>query len=173
MRASSLYLALGVAPLATCAPIYRGSVNHVGDGPDAVHGGAPAPTSWMPYSYWKDEPRPERHESSTAPSAGVSHHTDDDILPPLSKHRNANARLSGQGKGPQGELKIDEIHVGRPARNEDEDVIEFITSRPHYGRPRHQDQSSRERNDMLVVFLAIAFMAAVVLMETWGRIFRR
>lgn len=141
------------------------------DSPDAVHGGAPAPAGWAPYSYWKAEPRPERHESSTPSWTGVSRPVDD-ILPPLSKHRTANAGSSGSGRVTQGNSEIDEIPVFRPVRNEG-DVADLILGSPQYGRPRHQDQASRERNDMLVVFLAIAFMAAVVLMETWGRIFRR
>jgi len=38
------------------------------------------------------------------------------------------------------------------------------------GRPCHYARLSRDRNDMLVVFAAVAFLLAVLAVETWGSI---
>jgi hypothetical protein len=41
------------------------------------------------------------------------------------------------------------------------------------GTPCHYARLSRERNDVLVVFLAVAFLLVVLTVETWGSICRR
>jgi hypothetical protein len=39
--------------------------------------------------------------------------------------------------------------------------------------PCHHGQLAQDRNDMLIVYLAAAFMIVVVVMEAWGGAFRR
>jgi len=39
--------------------------------------------------------------------------------------------------------------------------------------PYHHGQLAHDRNDMLIVYLAAAFMIVVVVMEAWGGAFRR
>ncbi len=64
-----------------------------------------------------------------------------------------------------------------PPNSDDEDDTEMLdrtyATPPQPGIPCPHSRPSRERNDMLVVFLAMAFMLAVVVMETWGSIFKR
>lgn len=154
MKASSLYLALGVAQLATCAPavVRVGDISdairssslhqHTGPGQGPDQGGAPVVVVVV-------EPPPPHRLILTRP-------LHDALLPPLSKHRTPPPP-PGAGVG------------GSPYPSIDGNVV----TPPQLGMPCHGAGSSHERNDMLVVFLAVAFMAMVVVMETWGSISRR
>ncbi len=152
MKASSFCLALGVAQLAACAPIPNARTRA-----DEVlgtrHGGiaTTAPRVWSA-NLVHDPPAAPR-QKEFIPS------------PPLSKHRTPPKAEWPQPDYPeQQQQQQDEA-----AELLDADPV----APPHLSMPCHQNRSSRERNDMLVVFLAVAFMAVVVVMETWGSIFKR
>ncbi len=154
MKASTLCLALsGVAQLVACAPAPGGPTARADEISDTTHGDvAPAPRRWSAYP---------NQDPPTVSQPGGTLPVDVDVLPPLSKHR-----TPGGAPWPH------------PNHHEHDHVFEpldvtSITPPAHPGMPCHHSRSSRERNDMLVVFLAIAFMVVVVVMETWGSIFRR
>jgi len=150
MKASSLCLALGVAQLAACAPTPNARTRA-----DEVlgtrHGGiaTTAPRVWS-INLIHDSPAAPR-QKGFVPN------------PPLSKHRTPS-----EAGRPQPD---------HPEQQRDHEAAEPLDADrvvpPHLSMPCHQGRSSRERNDMLVVFLAVAFMAVVVVMETWGSIFKR
>lgn len=83
--------------------------------------------------------------------------------------------MQGQGQGPP-QIEIIRVRPAAPNVDDEDDaeVLDVTYATPPYpGIPCPHSRPSRERNDMLVVFLAIAFMMAVVVMETWGSIFKR
>ena len=154
MKASSFCLALGVAQLAACAPIPNArspTASHADEVLDTRHGGiaTTAPRVWS-INLIHDSPAAPR------PKGFIPN-------PPLSKHRTPPKAGSPQPDHPEQQLH-DEA-----AEPLDADPV----AQPHLSMPCHQGRSSRERNDMLVVFLAVAFMAVVVVMETWGSIFKK
>ncbi|KAK4149399.1 hypothetical protein C8A00DRAFT_38006 [Chaetomidium leptoderma] len=159
MKATNLYLALGAAQLALCAP---------------VPGVAAAPRTWSPYLTQNDAPEPDRRDPSKLPQPKLIHPADGERIHPLSKHRNQGDRIpktEGSSGWSRERPKSDATRLPHPVHNEDDDFD--LMDIAHHGVPCHQGQSLRERNDMLVVFLAVVFMAVVVVMETWGSLFQR
>ncbi|KAK4042137.1 hypothetical protein C8A01DRAFT_14212 [Parachaetomium inaequale] len=172
MKAISLCLALGVAQFAMCAPAPRNSEGQVDEASARRHDASTPPKAWLHYDNQDDEPVPDRRHSSRLPRPKMSR---PDHLPPLSRHR----------------IKIDVIRVPHAANDENEnDDFELvdvdIAGPPHPGMPCHRHHCHRhrhphphggwhshERNDMLIVYLAVAFTLGVVAMETWGSVFRR
>ncbi|KAL2126628.1 hypothetical protein VTI74DRAFT_516 [Chaetomium olivicolor] len=148
MKLSSIFFALSAAPLSMCVP--AGTL-HL----DGVSDAAP------------------RIRSETAPvldrerQAKMPRHAYQDPYAPLSKHRIPH------GKQPT----IDLIPLPDLVDDEDDTAelvdLGYLPSSAQTGLPYHKGISSRERNDMLVVLLAIVFIVVVVAMETWGKLFRR
>jgi hypothetical protein len=179
MKAIGLCLALGVAQLAMCAPAPRNSRGLLEEVSARRHDPSPPPPkAWLhyPYNNQDDEPVPNKHYSSRLPRPKSPR---PDQLPPLSRHR----------------IKIDVIRVPDPVHDEDEnDDFELvdveIAGTPHPDMPCHHGHCHRhrhphphphggwhshshERNDMLIVYLAVAFTLGVVAMEAWGSIFKK
>ncbi len=151
MKASSWCLALGLAQLAACAPIPNARTR-ADEVLSTRHGGisTTAPRVWS-INLIHDSPAAPRRKGFV-PS------------PPLSKHRTPPPKATW----PQ---------PYQPEQQRQDEAAEPLdagpVTPPHLSMPCHQGRSSRERNDMLVVFLAVAFMAVVVVMETWGSIFKK
>jgi hypothetical protein len=144
MRASSLYFALGAAHVAICAPV------------------ATTLTRQTSQTSQGDAPGPDRHDSVPP------HPIHGNILPPHSNRRIPEGRSR----------ETPEIHVIRvphPAHDEG-DILELLgldaTGSRQPGIPC-QGMSYSDRNNMLIVFLAVAFFVVVVVMETCGSVFRR
>lgn len=64
-----------------------------------------------------------------------------------------------------------------PGHREDDNILELLdvdVVGPHQpGSPCQEGHRSRERNDMLIVYLAGAFMLVVVAIEACGTVLRR
>jgi hypothetical protein len=170
MKASSLYFALSAAQLAICAPatVATERQNHA---PDTVDNAATARRTWTTYLDENEAAGRDRHDPRGRPEPFYPAHGE--LLPPLSKHRIHEPVSSRPGQEP---LDVDAIHVPPPKPNADDvpeplDLDATAPARP--GMPCHHARPSQERNDMLVVFLAVAFLVVVVVVETWGSLFRR
>jgi hypothetical protein len=171
MKASSLYFALSAAQLAICAPMAAVATERQNHAPDTVDSAATTRKTWTTYLDENEAAGRDRHDPRGRPEPLAPAHGE--LLPPLSKHRTHESVSSRPGQEPH---KVDALHVPYPRPNDDA-VPELLdldaTSPPRPGMPCHHARPSGERNDMLVVFLAVAFMVMVVVMETWGSIFRR
>ncbi|KAK4124920.1 hypothetical protein N657DRAFT_339423 [Parathielavia appendiculata] len=169
MKAASLYFALSAAQVAICAPAPGVSTARQNNAPNAVA----ARRSWTTYLDENEATGRDRHDPIGRPDL-LPPAYGGDSEPPLSKHKKPNPGSPRPGRQPP---LIDLRRVPHPARDED-DGLELLDvggagGSPHSGMPSHHARSSRERNDMLVVLVAVAFMVAVVVMETWGSLFRR
>ncbi|KAK4102194.1 hypothetical protein N658DRAFT_506406 [Parathielavia hyrcaniae] len=172
MKTASLYIALGAAHLVLCAPTTGVSTDPQSNDPDAVA----APRTWTTYLDENEAAGRDRHDPISRPDPSPFASDDGDAPAPLSGKWELDSGSPAQlgEQPPPTELS----RVPHSALDEDDEVWELLeglegATPPRAGMPCHHGPSSRERNDMLVVFLAAAFMVAVVVMETWGRLFRR
>jgi hypothetical protein len=159
MKASSLYFALGAAQVAMCAPVTTSLTNHMNEAADTRHGVTTRPRVWSTLDSQGDAPGRARHDSVPP------HPINGDIQSPHIPQTQS-----------QSTPEIHVIRVPRPVHDEN-DVLELLKldatgSRQPAGVPC-QGMSASERNNMLIVFLAVAFFVAVVVMETCGSVFRR
>lgn len=153
MKASSLYFVLGTAQVAICAPTSRYSAGGMDKVAGTEHGVATPPRVLSTLDSQNDAPEPDWRDSAPP------HPRYRDILPPLSKHRIPEA-------GSQGAPKIDVIRVVPDPVHDENDVLGRLEAGT-------TGMSDTERNNMLIVFLAIVFFVMVVVMETCGNVFRR
>lgn len=178
MKVSSLYFALGIAPSAICAPTPRGSMDRAADSSVRRQGVPTQPKVWStgdslnhaPKPATRDlpsrHPRPELFYPMTggAPAA-LTRHWNDRISSARSPQPNARTPTPKTDAKPAPHQPHDGKEISK--------LLGMDTGASHAGGPCHHGVFSRERNDMLIVFLAVAFMGVVVVMETWGRIFPR
>ncbi|EAQ89778.1 predicted protein [Chaetomium globosum CBS 148.51] len=166
----ALCLAFSAAQFAVCAPVPRDSMDSRDRISDREHdatpssawlvdndhqGGAPAPNGENPQML----PRPKTHQLS--------------LLRPLARHRMPNGETHRDPENDvmrlphhvHDEHEHGHDHFGPPDLNS--------VGPPQPGMPCYQGQASHDRNDMLIVYLAAAFMVVVVVMEAWGGAFRR
>ncbi|KAK4246662.1 hypothetical protein C7999DRAFT_41901 [Corynascus novoguineensis] len=139
MKATRLYLSLGIAPFAMCAPVPRLSLGPDGEALDQT----------------------DRIVTATMSHVG--------ILPPLSRHR---PPVSEKPADPN----IDLVFAPHSVHDETatlENAESQVVDYPGPASPYQQASPSRERNDMLIVYLAAAFMAVVVVVEMWKSFSKR
>lgn len=168
MKASCLYLTLGVVPLVICTPVpwllqqpggdalaspvirFAPETSSV-EGSQAVES-AEAPRGFAP------------HRQSPIKAAQPS------VLPPLSRHRPPAPTEKSETSEP------DAAFAPYPAHDNSEppDPVESQTAEtPRSAIPCYQASSPCEQDDVLVVYFAAAFMLVVVVMETWRSVFGR
>ncbi|KAH6855054.1 hypothetical protein B0I37DRAFT_350288 [Chaetomium sp. MPI-CAGE-AT-0009] len=149
MKPITFYLAVSAAPFAICASIPR----HLEKGDEISgrkHDDATPPKAWLIDDNQDDNQgndiAPDRQSSLMLPRPDTPQPSP---VYPLSRHRIPN---------------------GEKERDPDSDLMRLLYQADVAG---HQDQPSHDRNNMLIVYLAAAFMVVVVAMEAWGSAFRR
>jgi len=160
MKPITLCLALGAAQLATCAPIPRYSMSRG----DRLSDREPDATSfkiWVVDNDQDDGPEPNG-QSRRMQRRPKTHQLS--LLRPLSKHRIPNGERHRRPENDDMRLPHHDHH-----HHHEHDHFEP----PQPGMPYHHGQLAQDRNDMLIVYLAAAFMIVVVVMEAWGGAFRR
>ncbi|KAL2023559.1 hypothetical protein VTK56DRAFT_2167 [Thermocarpiscus australiensis] len=167
MKPSRLYLALGLAHLSRCAPL---------DVSDAVDGVATTPRVRPIHIPPRTAPQAVTHDISQSPvvtrPAPPHGQPDPEFRRQISHPESTETSLPTPGHDPMDSLDgiNDEDYASEV------DAMDPPFAQPSFaqpGMPCQHGRSARERNDMLVVFLAVAFMLVVVMMETWGSVFRR
>ncbi|KAK0628649.1 hypothetical protein B0T17DRAFT_614541 [Bombardia bombarda] len=193
MKLSSAWLALACAPLAICAPLQQHVLAKSGleSVSGAAHPPATVPRSRLKHALpevitWNAEEDDDSSASSQAPfdnrpvtpSASARpevvlaspHPLHTDYLLSLSVNRDA----VGKGGGPEEGVRLSKKEKEEAFTiSEMEAVLTIMpvgTSRT--GMPCHQTRMARERNDVLVIFLVVAFLAVVVVVELWGSLYR-
>lgn len=161
MKASSLYFALGAAQVAICAPMARSLTRHVDDVSDTGHGVATPPLVWLTLDGQDDAKGLDQHDSATP------HPIDGDIPPPPPRRRIPKTR----------NRETPDIDVARlPPVYDENDILERsesgATGTHQPGMPC-LGVSDSERNNRIIVFLAMVFFVMVGIMEACGSIFQR
>ncbi|GAB1311804.1 hypothetical protein MFIFM68171_02014 [Madurella fahalii] len=87
-------------------------------------------------------------------------------LPPLSKHQVPTAGSTRPGPG---RIIYDPVAI----QIDDIDVLELNNEFEPSGVPHRLERPTAESNDKLIVYLALAFLLVVVVMETGKTVFRR
>lgn len=171
MKPITLCLALSAAQLAISAPIPRNLMNRGDVVSSRERDATPPPKAWLVDNDQGDNqddgPAPNGQGTRMLPRPKTYQLS---LLRPLSRHRIPNEE---RHRGPAGDVMRlphhlhdeDHDHFGPPDLN--------LAGPPQPGMPCHQDQASHDRNDMLIVYLAAAFMVVVVVMEAWAGAFRR
>jgi hypothetical protein len=185
MKLSSLCFALGIAQLVACAPLPRILRIRLDGDSDKVHGAA-AMLRGRSAEFSQKSASPAavitvRHDGSHSRRPRMpNRHWDPELMPPPRRHWNRKHRNPQAGNLASGWGKPKHDHKPRPGTADDDDdsweLVDIIIGPPSSAPPsipRHHGRFSRERNDILVVFLAVAFVVVVVVMEFWGSIFRR
>ncbi|AEO65197.1 uncharacterized protein THITE_2111968 [Thermothielavioides terrestris NRRL 8126] len=191
MKPSSLYVALGAAQLAICAPLPLVMTERLYELPATAHHIAAVARTRT--TYWVREPDSDRqHDTPTRSTMPQPFHAQ--LLPPLFKHRPSAHGESQPGQptgGRRRHRKIDLIPLRLTVSKVDDSTevvdlgvpaqwLPFGMRHQHHGRQDHLLLLSyggryfrEQQNDVLVVVLVAAFVVIVVLMETWGSISRR
>ncbi|KAK4145720.1 uncharacterized protein C8A04DRAFT_26465 [Dichotomopilus funicola] len=166
MKATAVFLALCAAHLAMCAPIAEFYPAHAVDTSGRDPKDPVTPTAWLPIGRGdKQHPVGDEHSPRSQPRLSPI-----GLLPSLSKHRTPK-------KDRQESPEMRALRLYYPGHHEDDDILELLdvdVVGPHQpGLPCHGGHRSHERNDMLIVYLAGAFMLVVVGIEAFGTILRR
>lgn len=178
MRWGSVWLAIGVAQIATSAPLPLVLKERL----DVISDNLDGPVTILRARYTRHfspaTPLPtiNRDKFSQTPveiTTPPSHPIDPVFLPRLSKHTNPKALPSGHEP-----VASDQFSRTLP---EDEEVLEVseaeieaaLSSFARPGMPCTYARQPREGDDMLIIYLAASFLLVVVTVETWGSYKRR
>jgi hypothetical protein len=194
MKVTCLYLAAQLSSLATSAPAplhqFRSLEARPWPHTPAKEGTAPTKGRWK-FGLPKNPPevlfRHGGKESKDAHSHSHFNHgpwsppksvqpshllktesplTNEDLLSPKPKISGAGVR--------KGETAAEQHRMDMQAELFEVSEMEIAIAIPsRMGAPCHYARLSRERNDVMVVFLAVAFLLVVLTVETWGTICSR
>ncbi|KAK4194303.1 hypothetical protein QBC40DRAFT_35454 [Triangularia verruculosa] len=162
MRWSGIYIALGLAHLATCSPVPVVLKERLEVFSDAVNG---VVTVLQSRSSELSSVISERSQDG---SAQTPIEVGSPQLRPLTKHRPAELWSEDDMDAPvialgdEDLLEVTETEV---------DITLSTFARP--GMPCRQGRIMRENNDMLIIYLATSFLLVVIMVETWGSYMRR
>lgn len=177
MRWGSVWLAIGVAQIATSAPLPL----VVNERLDVISDNLNGPVTILRARHTRHFPPAtplptiNRSKFSQTPveiSTPYSHPIDPAFLPRLSKH--TIPKVLSPGHEPVASGNLD-------AMPEEEDVLEVseadieaaLSSFARPGMPCTYTRQPRDGNDMLIIYLAASFLLVVVTVETWGSYKRR
>lgn len=168
MKPVTLCLALGAAQLATCAPVPGHAMSRGEEVSGREHDATPF-KSWIVDNDQDDSPAPNGQSRRMQPRPEIRQLS---LLRPLSRHRIPNGER-------QRRPRHDDMRWPHHDHHDHHEHDHFgpldvnNAGPPQPGMPYHHGQLAQDRNDMLIVYLAAAFMIVVVVMEAWGGAFRR
>ena len=168
MKPVTLCLALGAAQLATCAPVPGHAMSRGEEVSGREHDATPF-KSWIVDNDQDDSPAPNGQSRRMQPRPEIRQLS---LLRSLSRHRIPNGER-------QRRPRHDDMRWPHHDHHDHHEHDHFgpldvnNAGPPQPGMPYHHGQLAQDRNDMLIVYLAAAFMIVVVVMEAWGGAFRR
>ncbi|KAH6628490.1 hypothetical protein F5144DRAFT_310313 [Chaetomium tenue] len=168
MKPITLCLALSAAQFAICAPVPRHSMDRGDRISGREHDATPSSAWLVDNDHQGDGPAPNGQNPQMLPRPKTHQLS---LLRPLARHRIPNGE---RHRDPENDVtrlphhiqdEHEHDHFGPP----DLDSV----GPPQLDMPYYQGPTSHDRNDMLIVYLAAAFMVVVVVMEAWGGASRR